>query len=96
MNAPLPGWLTLHRGDAPLIVSFPHTGTDLPADVAGGFASPWRARRDADWWVHRLYAFARELGATTLRTSVSLRSGAAVFMFSSTLRLVSSVSCSWA
>ena len=71
MNAPLPGWLTLHRGDAPLIVSFPHTGIDLPADVAGGFASPWRARRDADWWVHRLYAFARELGATTLRTSVS-------------------------
>lgn len=71
MNAPLPGWLTLHRGDAPLIVSFPHTGIDLPAEVAGGFASPWRARRDADWWVHRLYAFASGLGATTLRTSVS-------------------------
>ena len=71
MSALLPDWLTLHRGDAPLIVSFPHTGTDLPAEVAGGFASPWLARRDADWWVHQLYAFARGLGATTLRTSVS-------------------------
>lgn len=71
MSALLPDWLTLHRGDAPLIVSFPHTGTDLPAEVAGGFVSPWRARRDADWWVHQLYAFARGLGATTLRTSVS-------------------------
>ncbi|MFT3763571.1 MAG: N-formylglutamate deformylase [Pseudoxanthomonas sp.] len=70
MNA-LPEWLELHRGDAPLIVSFPHTGTELPADVADGFVSPWLARRDADWWVHHLYAFARELGATTLRTSIS-------------------------
>ncbi|MEQ4576445.1 MAG: N-formylglutamate deformylase, partial [Gammaproteobacteria bacterium] len=42
----LPDWLELHRGDAPLIVSFPHTGTELPASEAAGFASPWLARRD--------------------------------------------------
>ncbi|MFT4257439.1 MAG: N-formylglutamate deformylase [Pseudoxanthomonas sp.] len=63
-------WLELHRGNAPLIVSFPHTGTDL-ADRADAFVSPWLARRDADWYVHQLYAFARELGATTLRTTIS-------------------------
>lgn len=63
-------WLQVHRGDAPLIVAFPHTGTDL-VDVAGDFASPWLARRDADWWIDRLYAFARELGATTVRTAIS-------------------------
>ncbi|WP_434027804.1 N-formylglutamate deformylase [[Pseudomonas] boreopolis] len=67
----LPDWLELHRGDAPLIVSFPHTGTELPASEAAGFASPWLARRDADWWVHHLYDFAQALGATTIRTSVS-------------------------
>lgn len=66
----LPDWLTLHRGDAPLIVSFPHTGTDFPPELAGHFVSPWLAQRDADWWVHHLYDFARALGATTLRTSV--------------------------
>ena len=64
-------WLDVRRGDAPLIVAFPHTGTDIPDGLAGGFQSLWHARRDADWWVDRLYAFAAELGATTVRTSIS-------------------------
>jgi len=25
-------WLTVHRGNAPLVVSFPHTGTHIPAE----------------------------------------------------------------
>ena len=58
------------EGDAPLIVAFPHTGTDL-ADCDSDFISPWIARRDADWYIHELYAFARTLGATTLRTPIS-------------------------
>ncbi|PMU84204.1 N-formylglutamate amidohydrolase, partial [Pseudomonas sp. GP01-A4] len=53
-----------------LIVAFPHTGTDL-ADVSDSFVSSWRAQRDADWWIDRLYAFARDLGATTVRTTIS-------------------------
>lgn len=65
----LPDWLELHRGDAPLIVSFPHTGTELAG--AEGFVSPWLARRDADWWVQHLYDFAPALGATTVRTAIS-------------------------
>jgi formiminoglutamase len=68
MTAP---WLTLHRGDAPLIVSFPHTGTDIAPDIESRLASPWLARKDADWWVERLYDFAADLGATTLRTAIS-------------------------
>ena len=64
-------WLEVHRGPAPLVVTFPHTGTDLPGELEGGFASPWLARRDADWWVERLYAFAVDLGATTVRTRIS-------------------------
>ena len=64
------GWLDIQRGDAPLVVAFPHTGTDL-ADTAGAFRSEWIARRDADWWVDRLYDFATDLGATTVRTGIS-------------------------
>lgn len=64
-------WLEIHRGGAPLIVSFPHTGTELPSGVEPHLASPWLARKDADWWVHRLYDMARELGATTVRTAIS-------------------------
>ncbi len=66
-----PDWLQIHRGDVPLIVSFPHTGTELPDALATQFVSPWLARRDADWWVHELYAFAQQMGATTVRTAVS-------------------------
>jgi formiminoglutamase len=64
-------WLETHWGSSPLIVSFPHTGTDLPGDVETRLVSTWRARKDTDWWVHQLYDFARDLGATTLRTCVS-------------------------
>jgi formiminoglutamase len=64
-------WLEVRRGEAPLIVSFPHTGTEIPPDIEAGLVSPWLARQDADWWVDRLYAFAADLGATLVRTAIS-------------------------
>ncbi|EIZ80101.1 formiminoglutamase [Novosphingobium sp. Rr 2-17] len=64
-------WLEIHRGEAPLVVAFPHTGSELPPELEGAFVSPWLARKDADWWIDRLYAFARDLGATTVRTRLS-------------------------
>lgn len=63
-------WLAVKRGDAPLLVSIPHTGTDL-AGLDSSFVSPWLARRDTDWWIEQLYDFAGELGATVVRTTVS-------------------------
>lgn len=63
-------WLAIHRGDAPLVVAFPHGGTEL-GGIEDRFVSPGRARRDADWWIGELYAFARDLGATTIETRVS-------------------------
>jgi N-formylglutamate deformylase len=64
-------WLAIHHGHAPLIVSFPHSGTDFPADLEPRLTSAWLARKDADHWVDVLYDFAHEMGATTLRTSMS-------------------------
>jgi formiminoglutamase len=64
-------WLEVHRGDAPLVVSFPHTGTELPTGIAARLISPWLARKDADWWIDKLYDFAPSLGATTVRTRMS-------------------------
>jgi formiminoglutamase len=49
----------------------PHTGTDLVPEIEAGLESPWLARKDADWWIHRLYGFASDLGATVIRTTVS-------------------------
>jgi formiminoglutamase len=67
----MPGWLEVRRGAAPLIVSIPHAGTEIPPHISGRFASLWLAQRDADWWVDRLYGFAADLGATTVRTRLS-------------------------
>ncbi|MET0374589.1 MAG: N-formylglutamate deformylase [Rhizorhabdus sp.] len=64
-------WLEIHRGGAPLVVSFPHTGTDIPPELANDLVSPWLARKNADWWIDHVYDFAAGLGATTVRTRIS-------------------------
>jgi len=64
-------WLSIIRGEAPLIVCMPHTGVDIPQDIESGLISPWLARKDADWWVNCLYDFAHTLGATVIRTAIS-------------------------
>lgn len=56
----------LHRGDAPLLVSLPHDGSEIPAALAAGMTPSARRAPDTDWHVSRLYAFARELGASLL------------------------------
>lgn len=63
-------WLSVTRGEAPLLVSIPHTGIDL-AGLEERLVSPWLGRRDADWWIEKLYDFAAGLGATVVRTSIS-------------------------
>jgi N-formylglutamate deformylase len=69
-GAQLP-WLAVSRGEAPLIVSLPHTGIEIPPGYERGLVSPWLARKDADWWIDRLYAFAADLGATVVHTAIS-------------------------
>jgi N-formylglutamate deformylase len=64
-------WLEVRRGTAPVVVSMPHTGTAIPADIEARLVSPWLARKDTDWWVDELYDFAHGLGITTVRTGLS-------------------------
>lgn len=64
-------FLEIHRGTAPLVVGFPHTGDEFPPMLEEAFVSGWLARKDTDWRIERLYAFAHDLGATTVRTRLS-------------------------
>ncbi len=57
---------TLHRGTAPLLVSVPHDGTEVPAAIAARLTPEARRVPDTDWHVARLYDFARGLGASIL------------------------------
>jgi N-formylglutamate deformylase len=71
MNDPLPTLppgdvFTLHRGSVPLLVSLPHDGSAIPDAIAARMTGSARRAPDTDWHVARLYAFARELGASVL------------------------------
>ena len=57
---------TLHQGTAPLLVSLPHDGTAVPGEIAARFTPEAQRVPDTDWHVARLYAFAKDLGASML------------------------------
>ena len=61
----------LQQGSAPLLVSIPHMGTEIPQALRGRYVPRALEVEDADWHLDRLYAFAHELGASVLQPTVS-------------------------
>jgi N-formylglutamate deformylase len=70
-EATRPQWLIVTQGTAPVLLSVPHAGIEIPTQHAGSFVSSWLARKDTDWWIDRLYDFAPALGVTLVRTALS-------------------------
>ncbi len=51
----------------PIVLSVPHCGTEFPAEVKGEYrADLISSPEDTDWFVHRLYDFAPEMGITLI------------------------------
>jgi len=61
----------LERGSTPLLIDVPHAGTHLPPEIAERMTPDARTVPDTDWFVDRLYAFARDLGAGMMVASHS-------------------------
>jgi N-formylglutamate deformylase len=57
---------TLQRGSVPLLVSMPHIGTEIPADLRADYTPEALAVEDTDWHLHLLYNFLPALGASVL------------------------------
>ena len=57
---------TLHQGSTPLLISLPHDGEAIPDELLPRLTASARRVPDTDWHVARLYAFARDLGASML------------------------------
>ena len=53
-------------GTLPLLVSIPHAGTALTAEVEAGLSPEAQCLPDTDWHIPQLYDFAREMGASVL------------------------------
>ncbi|MFT4192508.1 MAG: N-formylglutamate deformylase [Comamonas sp.] len=59
------------RGTAPLLISIPHLGTEIPPAIAGRLTPEALTLADTDWHLDRLYAFARRLGASVISARYS-------------------------
>jgi N-formylglutamate deformylase len=57
---------TLHQGRSPLLISMPHVGTHLPEDLKPRLVERALQVEDTDWHLDRLYAFAKDLGASLI------------------------------
>lgn len=61
--------IEITQGAGPLVLGLPHTGTDLPPEVALRLNDRGRAIADTDWHIHDLYAgLAADI--TTVRTPI--------------------------
>ena len=58
-------------GTAPLLVSMPHVGTEVPVEIAARLTGAARPLPDTDWHVDRLYDVLGELGASVLAATQS-------------------------
>jgi len=62
---------SLLPGHAPMLISVPHAGTRLTADMYEGITAETARLPDTDWFVDRLYAFASDMGIGMLRANYS-------------------------
>jgi len=63
---------TLQRGRVPLLISLPHEGSFIPADIAARMHPAARRSPDTDWHVGRLYEpLAHALGASLIKPLAS-------------------------
>ncbi len=61
----------LHHGTSPLLVSIPHVGTDIPAELRHEYEPRALAAEDTDWHLRELYDFLPSLGASVLTPRLS-------------------------
>ena len=62
-------FLEISQGDSPLVLGLPHTGTDVPTNIAKGLNETGRSLMDTDWHIHQLYDGLVD-NITTVRTTI--------------------------
>lgn len=71
MTPPAPMTHSLHRGTAPILVSMPHIGTEIPAELQHGYVARALDVEDTDWHLARLYRWLLPMGASVLQPRYS-------------------------
>lgn len=60
-----------HIGELPLLISVPHDGRDIPADLRDRMTDAGLAIPDTDWHVEQLYSFMKDIGASAVVANYS-------------------------
>ncbi|WP_206438523.1 MULTISPECIES: N-formylglutamate deformylase [unclassified Bosea (in: a-proteobacteria)] len=63
--------VSVTRGSSPLVLSMPHPGTGLPAEVAAQLNARGSQVEDTDWHMRQLYAFAERFQPTIVEAGLS-------------------------
>jgi N-formylglutamate deformylase len=71
MSSSTPAVFNLQLGTVPLLVSMPHIGTHIPAELQAQYAPRALQVEDTDWHLDTLYNFLEELGASVLTPTAS-------------------------
>ena len=58
-------------GNTPLLVSMPHSGLQLTAEVENCLTDKAKKLPDTDWFIPELYSFLDELGVASIRANYS-------------------------
>lgn len=58
-------------GPGPLLLSFPDCGTEIHPAIGNRLNATGRMQTDISWHLDKLFAFAADIGATTVRTTTS-------------------------
>ena len=63
--------IEFREADSPLLISIPHSGTELPEALSSTMTDAAHSVQDTDWYVDRLYAFAGQLNISVVQSSIS-------------------------
>lgn len=63
--------VSVARGASPLVLSMPHPGTGLPAEVAAQLNARGAQVEDTDWHMRQLYGFAERFQPTIIEAGLS-------------------------
>ena len=70
-HADAPPLFELHSGHQPVLISLPHDGDWIPADIVRRLRPEFHHTPDRDWYVSRLYDWAVAAGFSVIRARVS-------------------------
>ncbi len=59
------------HGTKPLLISFPHNGSTIPAEIGETMTDDGLSSRDTDWYLDRLYDFRELEQASVLKSDIS-------------------------